>query len=289
MCSYFVWFINIGLWLSWKNSAYKSIDSDLCNIFHNFSGWLVSVSSILERVSYGHHTIIHWYQTEYTDCVWQWDTWINLFDFLLCNFYNFFSTIFKIQVIESIGIKCWDSYTFIHSHVFMFYAALVNHTGDCVCVSGAKPFNLDQMWNHKYSQWNWIARQPRWCTIKIETVGCIARVRTSFTQKKKKTSLHRPLWHHRINIHDIFGWSLLAILIQTFIDFTCNWYWVYMPYGIGIAVIYINYMIPHVAMLFALVFYCSSCFHYVRLTVNSLFFLFPLNVSDIEVSLIKIG
>lgn len=91
----FVWFINIGLWLSWKNSAYKSIDSDLCNIFHNFSGWLVSVSSILERVSYGHHTIIHWYQTEYTDCVWQWDTWINSFDFLLCNFYNFFFNHFQ--------------------------------------------------------------------------------------------------------------------------------------------------------------------------------------------------
>lgn len=88
-------------------------------------------------------------------------------------------------------------------------------------------------------------------------------------------------------INDIFGYSLAAIFCQTFIDFTCNGYWVYfvlenllqfmldnIPYDIGIAVIYINYMIPHVVMLFAVGFYCSSCYHHVRSMANSIC-LFP--------------
>lgn len=67
-----------------------------------------------------------------------------------------------------------------------------------------------------------------------------------------------------------FGMSLLAIFTQSFIDFTCNCYWVFYtlentPSDYGAILMCISFLIQNIVTLIILTFYCSSCSHHVRL------------------------
>lgn len=64
-------------------------------------------------------------------------------------------------------------------------------------------------------------------------------------------------------INTIFGWSLLAIITQNFLDFTLNCYWIFVMINntddINVLVICIILLIPNLMTLSMLAFYCSSC------------------------------
>lgn len=71
-------------------------------------------------------------------------------------------------------------------------------------------------------------------------------------------------------INKTFGWSLLAISLQSFIDFTCNCYWIFFLFGekqtsIGPTSVCISFLIQNIASFSMLAFYCSSCSQHVRL------------------------
>lgn len=65
-------------------------------------------------------------------------------------------------------------------------------------------------------------------------------------------------------INETYGWSLLAIIAQCFIDFTSNSYWTFLALeqttvGVSTAIIAISLLIPTVIVMGLLVCYCSSC------------------------------
>lgn len=63
-------------------------------------------------------------------------------------------------------------------------------------------------------------------------------------------------------LNSSFGYSLLAIVTQNFLDFTSNCYWVFLLIGspnVEVLLICIVLLIPNVITLSTLAFYCSSC------------------------------
>lgn len=71
-------------------------------------------------------------------------------------------------------------------------------------------------------------------------------------------------------INVTFGWSLLAIITQCFVDFTSNSYWTFLaleqsPPNIANALDCISLLIPIVIILSLLAYYCSSCSRYVMI------------------------
>lgn len=73
-------------------------------------------------------------------------------------------------------------------------------------------------------------------------------------------------------INVTFGWSLLAIITQCFIDFTSNSYWTFLALeqqspDIANAVDCISLLIPIVIVLSLMAFYCTSCSRYVKQTL----------------------
>lgn len=73
-------------------------------------------------------------------------------------------------------------------------------------------------------------------------------------------------------INITYGWSLLAIITQCFIDFTSNSYWTFLaleqtPAIITTAIDSISLLIPVVIVLSLLAYYCSSCARYVSESV----------------------
>lgn len=70
-------------------------------------------------------------------------------------------------------------------------------------------------------------------------------------------------------INITFGWSLLAIITQAFIDFTSNSYWTFLALeqtkpDISNALDCISLLVPIVIMLSTMAYYCSSCTRSVR-------------------------
>ncbi|XP_055294772.1 putative gustatory receptor 2a [Sitodiplosis mosellana] len=70
-------------------------------------------------------------------------------------------------------------------------------------------------------------------------------------------------------INVTFGWSLLAIITQCFIDFTSNSYWTFLALEQKVpdtanAVDCIGLLVPIVIILSLLAYYCSSCSRYAR-------------------------
>lgn len=73
-------------------------------------------------------------------------------------------------------------------------------------------------------------------------------------------------------INITYGWSLLAIITQCFIDFTSNSYWAFLALeesstDIATAMDCISLLIPVVIVLSLFAYYCSSCSRYVRESV----------------------
>lgn len=69
-------------------------------------------------------------------------------------------------------------------------------------------------------------------------------------------------------INITYGWSLLAIIAQCFIDFTSNSYWTFLALeeasaDISTAIDCISLLIPVVIVLSLFAYYCSSCSRYV--------------------------
>lgn len=72
------------------------------------------------------------------------------------------------------------------------------------------------------------------------------------------------------SINMSFGWSLLAILIQSFSDFTSDCYWGHVSLNdTGQILVNLCLLTPHVVVLGTLAFYCSSCSHHVSQNNNS--------------------
>lgn len=69
-------------------------------------------------------------------------------------------------------------------------------------------------------------------------------------------------------INVTFGWSLLAIVTQCFVDFTSNSYWTFLALeqqkpDTGNAIDCISLLIPIIIVLSVMAYYCSSCSRYV--------------------------
>lgn len=73
-------------------------------------------------------------------------------------------------------------------------------------------------------------------------------------------------------INTIFGWSLLALFIQSFSDFTSNGYWLYLlldenttiEFNIYTVVICVFWLVLNVTILAPLTYFCASCSQHVR-------------------------
>lgn len=70
-------------------------------------------------------------------------------------------------------------------------------------------------------------------------------------------------------INTIFGWSLLAIFVQNFYDFTSNCYWIYLIvegslHNNAVLIICIVLLLPIAVTWITLVFYCNSCTQQVK-------------------------
>lgn len=79
-------------------------------------------------------------------------------------------------------------------------------------------------------------------------------------------------------INITFGWSLLAITTQCFIDFTSNSYWTFIALeqhtpDIAQSIDNLSLLVPIVIVLSLLAYYCSSCSRYVtkRITIYAFF------------------
>lgn len=69
-------------------------------------------------------------------------------------------------------------------------------------------------------------------------------------------------------INETFGWSVLAIYVQCFVDFTFNCYWAFVYLGDAtFDLIYIvicgSVLLPIIILLGTLTFFCSSCYEWV--------------------------
>lgn len=76
--------------------------------------------------------------------------------------------------------------------------------------------------------------------------------------------IYKELYESCELINKAFGWSLLSVTTQAFVDFTSNCYWGYLrlQYFRGFS---INLLVPDILLLGTLAFYCSSCFQYVSI------------------------
>lgn len=84
-------------------------------------------------------------------------------------------------------------------------------------------------------------------------------------------------------INKTFGWSLLVILTQCFVDFTFNCYWLFLcldlyedDFGNSTSLICVSLLLPIVLLSSILTFYCSSCSKKVRKFFHTYIFLLPL-------------
>lgn len=90
-------------------------------------------------------------------------------------------------------------------------------------------------------------------------------------------------------INVTFGWSLLAIITQCFIDFTSNSYWTFLALEQPIpdtanAIDCISLLVPIVIILSLLAYYCSSCSRYVNDT-----FCFDLHTFSLHQKLVSVN
>lgn len=73
------------------------------------------------------------------------------------------------------------------------------------------------------------------------------------------------LYSTRELVNATFGWSLVTIFIQYFVQFTSNCYWVYLSLDdFSDVIMLIGQTAPYLTVLSFLGFYCSSCLQYVR-------------------------
>lgn len=103
-----------------------------------------------------------------------------------------------------------------------------------------------------------------------DVVSDSRRVHTKYSMQQKLMSLkeiYGTLHDACELVNDNFGWSLLAIFMQTFITFTANCYWVFfLDKELGIAIVTgVSFLIQNLFSLSILAFYCSSCFQCVRI------------------------
>lgn len=74
--------------------------------------------------------------------------------------------------------------------------------------------------------------------------------------------IYTELYRSCEQIRKAFGWSLLVIITQAFVEFTSNSYWGFLCLN-DFKVILIYLMDSEVILVGALAYYCSSCFEYV--------------------------
>lgn len=73
------------------------------------------------------------------------------------------------------------------------------------------------------------------------------------------------LYSTRELVNSAFGWSLVSIFIQFFVQFTSLCYWSYLSLDdFSDVIMIIGETVPYTTILSFLGFYCSSCLHYVR-------------------------
>lgn len=71
------------------------------------------------------------------------------------------------------------------------------------------------------------------------------------------------------SINMAFGYSLLAIMIQNFVDFTSNCYWVYLTaQSYGKLITFTSLLIPNLTVLGILTYCCSSCYQEVQMNIH---------------------
>lgn len=93
--------------------------------------------------------------------------------------------------------------------------------------------------------------------------------RTTFNQILNLKIIFGELYEIHELVNKTFGWSLLAIITQCFIDLLSNCYWVFLYVVEGVApqlqtfIVMFSFMVPIFTTLGALSFYCSSYYQQV--------------------------
>lgn len=85
-----------------------------------------------------------------------------------------------------------------------------------------------------------------------------------FNRILKLKNVYEELYETCTLINETFGWSLLAIYVHCFVDFTCNCYWAFIYLGEARLesdniLISAGLLLPIIILLGTLTFFCSSC------------------------------
>lgn len=102
-----------------------------------------------------------------------------------------------------------------------------------------------------------------------------------FSRLLNLKEIYSKLYTICILINKTFGWSLLAVMTQLFIQITCNGYWLFLhldnanslPYTFSLFVSFC-FLAPTFIMFGALAFYSTACFDCVSFLFNWQFFFF---------------
>lgn len=92
---------------------------------------------------------------------------------------------------------------------------------------------------------------------------------TAYNRIKILKKIYGELYEVYELVNEIFGWSILAITTQCFVDFTFNCYWAFLylqesnPDTLSL-LICISLLLPIAMLSSVLTFYCSSCYQQVR-------------------------
>lgn len=81
--------------------------------------------------------------------------------------------------------------------------------------------------------------------------------------------VYTELYNINESINTAFGYSLLAIMTQNFVDFTSNCYWVYLTaQSFEKLITFASLLVPNLTVLGILTFCCSSCHQEVYLDIS---------------------
>lgn len=312
MRSYFICFAIFGLWTQWENSRYKfwlkcfSVFSVATVVGSYFSAYIFNqffvqtsfsatvATSLFAFILIGH--LIVAFETIFKSSA----------QFKLLSKFLFVDRMFVAKLQMCLPYRREKHELLMRSILFAVIAFVI--FGSIVVYTVYRGRILNLVFSVLYSKWILQLRtiqvlffiylvRDRMIIVNKEIIQIQKEFtnRTAPTDRMQTISITECTTFHRIlnlktvygelydiceSINDVFGWSLLAIVTQSFIDLTCNCYWifhniVYRPNEAGSIIICFGFMIPSIITLSALTFYGSSYFHCVR-------HMFKINKFDLE-------
>lgn len=103
-------------------------------------------------------------------------------------------------------------------------------------------------------------------TSTIFVLDASSTKQTLYNRLVNLKQIHGELYEISELINITFGWSLLTIIAQSFIDFTANSYWIYLAIEKSDFLLVfdcLTVLLPIIILLVIMIYYCSSCSRYV--------------------------